>query len=272
MKDNIRWVIQSNLINDGDLQELRDGCTDIGVEYESVIVLPYSKQMPEFTIDDKINIYYGSTTFMYNLYEQLNAPIGLFYNHETYSMVNYMDKWGEYMLNCDAHIIKVGDFFKEDRDPEENVFIRPDGDGKEIDGQVKKFKDAVPWLERYLKYDNRLTLESNILVGPAYNLFKEWRLYIVNNEIVTASRYRKDFKLSKSSEDIPEEMLEFARERISEYSPHDSYAMDIASVHDGEYYIIECGCLNSVGFYHADIKKIVRKVSEYICTSKETIN
>jgi hypothetical protein len=28
---------------------------------------------------------------------------------------------------------------------------------------------------------------------------------------------------------------------------------DICSVHDGEYYIIECGCLNSVGFTVPDI-------------------
>jgi recombinational DNA repair protein RecR len=67
-------------------------------------------------------------------------------------------------------------------------------------------------------------------------------------------------------------MLEFARERITEYSPHDCFAMDIASVHDGEYYIIECGCLNSVGFYHADIKKLVKKISEYVCTKKELVN
>jgi hypothetical protein len=269
---NIRWIIQSNLTNENDLEELRQGCRDINVEFEDVIVMPMVKEMPKFTVDDKINIYYGSTTLMYNVYEQFDNPIGLFYDEETYSMANYMKQWGEYMLNCDAHIVRVGDFLKEERDPEEDVFIRPDGDGKELVGQVKKFKDIKIWLERYLKYDNRLTLDSNILVGPAYNLFKEWRLYIVDKEIVTASRYRKDFKLSKSSEDIPESMLEFARERISEYSPHDNFAMDIASVHDGEYYIIECGCLNSVGLYHADIKKIVKKISEHICTSKVLIN
>jgi hypothetical protein len=33
---------------------------------------------------------------------------------------------------------------------------------------------------------------------------------------------------------------------------------DICSVHDGEYYIIECGCLNSVGFTVPDISKLVK--------------
>jgi hypothetical protein len=35
-------------------------------------------------------------------------------------------------------------------------------------------------------------------------------------------------------------MLEFARQRIKEYTPHDKFAMDIASTDDGTYYIIEC--------------------------------
>lgn len=36
--------------------------------------------------------------------------------------------------------------------------------------------------------------------------------------------------------------------------------MDIALC-GGEYFIIECGCLNSVGFYDSDIHKIVEAVS-----------
>ena len=59
-------------------------------------------------------------------------------------------------------------------------------------------------------------------------------------------------------------MIKFVEDRISEYKPHDNFAIDIASTHDGEYYIIECGCLNSVGFYKSDIKEYVKSISEYI--------
>lgn len=51
-------------------------------------------------------------------------------------------------------------------------------------------------------------------------------------------------------------MLDFVRKRIAEYQPASAFAMDIALT-GGEYYIIECGCINSVGFYHGDIEKIV---------------
>jgi hypothetical protein len=41
---------------------------------------------------------------MNNIYKLLDKHKGLFYNHETFLMSNYIDKWGEYMLNCDAQV------------------------------------------------------------------------------------------------------------------------------------------------------------------------
>lgn len=115
-----------------------------------------------------------------------------------------------------------------------------------------------------MDYEGPLDMDSKILVGPAYNIHKEWRNYIVDGKVVSSSRYRKDFRLSKDSLDIPKEMITFVEERCKEYMPHETFAMDIASTHDGTYYIIECGCLNSVGFYSSDIKKIVKSVTEWI--------
>jgi hypothetical protein len=98
-----------------------------------------------------------------------------------------------------------------------NIFIRPNnGDGKRFDGQVIKFNDAVSFLNRTLSYESDLTENSKILSGPAYNINKEWRLYIVNGDIVSSSRYCENFRLSKSSIDIPDTML--ARQRIKEYT------------------------------------------------------
>ena len=59
-------------------------------------------------------------------------------------------------------------------------------------------------------------------------------------------------------------MLDLARARMAEYMPHENFAMDIASVHDGEYYIIECGCLNSVGLYHCDINKLFKSIVKWM--------
>jgi len=265
---NVRWVIQNNLIAENDLNQLQEACKHLGVEIEEVLIIPFSDELPEFTYN-KRNVYYGSTTFMNNLYDEL-TPDGLFYNSALFSMRNYIHQWGDHMLNSSSSIVKLEEIVHNTtwehwvKNPDEMIFMRPDGDGKEFDGQVGTFDDLKGMLERTLKYDGPLELDSLILISEAYNIHKEWRLYIVGGEIVTSSRYRKDFRLSKSSTDIPEDMLDFARDRMKEYMPHDNFAMDICSTHDGTYYIIECGCLNSVGFYHADIGKIVKAVTEWM--------
>lgn len=268
MTKKVRWVIQNNLIAENDLNQLQEACKEVGDEFQEVLVVPFSDELPEFTYHYN-NVYYGSTTLMNNLYQELH-PKGLFYDDRTFKMNNYFNRWGDYMLNYGAKVTEIHDFIYNSEwidwvsNEDEKLFIRPNGDGKEFDGQVGTFKDLKDMITRSILYEGPLSESSMIVVGKAYDIYKEWRLYIVGGEIITASRYRTNFKLSKSSTDIPKEMLTFAKEMIAKYKPHQNFAMDICSTHDGAYYIIECGCLNSVGFYDADIKKLVRAISEWM--------
>jgi hypothetical protein len=267
MENKIRWVIQNNLIAENELNQLQEACNDANAEFEEVLIIPFAYDLPKFKHDSN-NVYYGSTTFMNNIYRELK-PKGLFYDADRFSMSNYFNKWGNHMLNNGATVSTVAELLDSDSEyhtSNEVRFVRPDGDGKEFDGQTSTIPEIKEMLKRTLLYEGPLTRKSRIVVGSAYNIHKEWRLYIVGGRIVSASKYRENFKLSKSNLDIPKEMITFAEERIKEYTPHDNFAMDICSVHDGTYYIIECGCLNSVGFYHADIKEIVKAITEWMKT------
>lgn len=46
--------------------------------------------------------------------------------------------------------------------------------------------------------------------------------------------------------------------------------MDIGQNGD-DLYIIECGCMNSAGFYAADIDAIVNAVTEYVASGKHRV-
>lgn len=269
---NIRWVIQNNLIKENDYKEMQKACNDIGIEFQEVKILPFSKELPDFIEDDKINIYYGSTTFMYNLYQQKNKPTGLFFDESTFSIENYINKWGKYMLNSEAKITTFDDFCTENNADDSMWFIRPDADDKSFNGQVMSFKEIKDWSKNFQVFDNVILHgKTKIVVSEPYNIKKEWRNYIVDGKVVTSSLYRKDFRLNKSAIDIPTEMIQFVEDRCKEYQPHKIFAMDIALC-GGEYYIIECGCLNSVGLYACDIFKLVESVSGFVSNNlvKET--
>jgi len=258
---NIRWVVQTNLIAERDFREIEAACKTLNVEFEGVAVLPFSKELPVFTEDTKINIYYGSTTFMYNLYQQRRSK-GLFFDEATFSMQNYLNVWNGHMLNIGAKITTFDQFSQETHDPESLWFIRPDADDKSFAGEVMSFDRIRNWSSSFQGLEGvSLDGSTKILVGEPYNIRKEWRNFIVGGKVVASSLYRKDFRLSKSRQDVPEEMLAFVNARVNEYMPHCNFAMDIALCGDS-YYIIECGCLNSVGFYDADIPAIVEAISK----------
>lgn len=260
----VRWVIQNNLIAENDLNQIQNACKDMDVEFEEILVIPFSTEIPKFKQDEKTNIYYGSTTLMYNIYHQMNKPIGLFFDEITFSMENYLRVWGKHMLSSDAKITTFKEFSKESHSEDSIWFIRPNADDKSFNGEVRSFADIKSFITNSTKYDNViLTQDTKILVGPAYNIEKEWRNYIVDGKVISSSLYRKNFKLNKSRLDIPKEMITFVEERCKEYMPHKLFAMDIALC-DGEYFIIECGCINSVGFYAADINEIVKGITKWV--------
>jgi hypothetical protein len=187
---------------------------------------------------------------------------GLFFNPETFSIGNYIDRWGKHMLNYEASVTTFKELMSSKYDSQKLLFIRPNDDSKYFAGEVKRFAEIRDWYEKLKKIaDINLSLESKIIVSEPYNLKSEWRLWIVSKKVVTASKYREYFKLSKEP-GCPQEVVSFAEKRCQEYTPHDVFVMDICLSGD-DYYIIECGCMNGAGFYKADIDKIVKFVTEY---------
>jgi hypothetical protein len=262
----VRWIIQNNLISENDFTRMTDVCKELEIESQGILVIPFSPDIPEFIQDDKINVYYGSTTLMYNIYHKMNRPVGLFFDEEKFSMENYNNVWGDHMLNGpkDARITTFKEFSLENHPEDQDFFVRPDADDKSFSGDVRTFAEIKHLIEGSTKFENVILNENTkILVSTPYNIVKEWRNYIVGGKVVTSSMYRKNFKLHKDGNDIPEDMIKFVEDRCKEYMPHEIFVMDIALC-GGEYYIIECGCLNSVGLYHCDIKKLISSVTNYL--------
>ena len=259
--DNIQWVIQRNLTNTDDLKELVRGCEKIGVPYMEIDIIPFTDQLPDFD-KSRHSIFYGSTTMGQLVYKDSSLNKGFFFNQQSFSIENYFAKWGSHMLNYGALVTSFRELISKGYDADKLLFIRPDDDSKSFSGEVKKFSEIKSWYDRLRMFDNTsLSLDSKIVVSEPYHLRYEWRLWIINNKVVTASKYREDFKLKKER-GCPQEVIQFAEQRCLEYTPHDVFVMDICETGEN-YYIVECGCLNSAGFYHADIGAIVSSVTEY---------
>ena len=262
----VRWIIQDSNFAQKDRLQIVAACQQLNIPCIQIPVIPFAEHLPDFPHDNEYeSIYYGSTTMMDRIYRDFNHSLGLFYDHRTFSMENYVHQWDKFMLSSEAEFMSFAELEQRSYPSDKNLFIRPDADSKAFAGIVLEFGKIKEWYQKISKDDmHGLGPNTKIMVGPAYHIEKEWRNYIVNGKVVTSSTYRKNFQLYKSATDIPKAMLEFVEARCQEYQPHDVFAMDIAKCSgENEYYIIECGCMNSVGFYAADIFKYVEALSAY---------
>jgi len=258
----IRWVVQSNLTSVDDLNGLRTACIDNKVAFSEITIIPFSTSLPAFEFSP-CNIYYGSTTFNSLVYNNNDIRRGLFFDPVTFSMENYIAKWGKHMLNYDASITTFSELLQQPYASDRLLFIRPDDDSKSFSGEVKQFAAIREWYEKLKSISNiNLTAESKIIVSQPYSLKYEWRLWIVDKKVVASSLYRTDFRLTKEK-GAPPSVIAFAEERCKEYTPHDIFVMDICLCGEA-YFIVECGCMNGAGFYKADIDAIVRAVTSHV--------
>lgn len=257
----IQWVVQRNLTSKTDLESLQLSCEAAGVSFQGIDIIPFSSSLPVFDSSHR-SIFYGSTTLCSLVAADKQLQPGLFFDEARFSIENYFNKWGKHMLNYGAEVTTFAALMSREEAPDQLFFIRPDDDSKSFSGETKSFAAIKTWYDQLKMVENtNLTPDTPIVVSAPYNIQYEWRLWIVNGKVITASKYRTYFKLTKEA-GCPPEVIAFAESRCLEYSPHAVFVMDICLCGD-DFYIVECGCMNAAGFYKADVGAIVAAVSAW---------
>lgn len=262
----IQWVVQQNLTSQSDFIQIQEACRELGIGFVPVNIIPFTSELPVFDRSQR-SIIYGSTTFINLVYEEISLRKGLFFDQESFSFENYVDKWGQHVLNYGASIWSFQELIQNKQfAPDEYLFIRPNDDNKLFAGEVKRFSEIVDWC-RNLEENGTvgLSADTKFVLSKPYNIQYEWRLWIVNKKVIAASKYRESFKLKKE-EGCPPEVVSFAEERCLQYTPHDIFVMDICLRGD-EYFIVEYGCMNGAGFYSAKVGTIVKAVTDFVALS-----
>lgn len=260
----INWILQSNLTKPNVIEAIKSALTNPNESYQEVTVIPFSNEPPKIEFPNAFNIVYGSSTLMLNAYKNEILRKGLFYDSTKFQMSNYVNKWKEYLLNYDGQLISLGEIKYLKSKPKQKWFIRPNDDEKGFSGALIEFKKLNDWISDIAEYElPDINPESKAWISTPKSISKEWRLFIVDNKIVSSSRYMKNGELNIDSTDNPIPMINFAEDRIGEYRLEDVYVMDIAET-DNSFKIIECNCFNGTGFYNHNIKNIVTEVNKFV--------
>lgn len=264
---NLKWVIQNNLGKLEDHDKMIEACKKFNYLYESIQVIPFDDILPD--IDNKIpTIFYGSTNFINQIYKSNNWKIGTFFNSNAFKYTMYISQYNENMLNYISRIIKLKDLDKLNWKDDELYFVRPNNDLKEFAGEVMNFGQLKEWYNKLQDLNSLndskvlLNLDTQIIISEPFNISDEWRLFIVNGKVSSGSHYRSYMKLDVH-EDIPQSLIDYVEDMCKIWMPSQVFVMDVGMSND-KYYIIECNCFNSSGFYKSNIEKIIYDVSEYV--------
>ncbi len=208
---------------------------------------------------DLENVFVYGSVKLAKLAQQYKFKPGSFYggNH---SFEIYSKYYGENLLNFDSEISEFGKKLKWEIGEEK--FIRPSQDAKVFTG--KKFTE-IKWndfVEQTLNNKEKIPLnkDTKIQITQPKRIYKEARIWIVDGKVVTSSYYLFHGNI-EFEENVGINGINFAEKMAKIYEVADAFVMDICLTNEG-WKIVEINCVNSAGFYKADIEKLITALEE----------
>ena len=162
--------------------------------------------------------------------------------------LNYCDSY--FKLSCQLSTADLG------------KFIRSDSGWKVLTGQILDHALLSQINQRTHPY---VAPDDLLFLAPDQNIDREFRLWVMNDEIVAHSEYSWD-KDKEIKSSIPCEVLTFALKVITRFSPGVAYVMDIATLGalgHGGCRVIEYNGFSTSGFYDVDLERLLKAVEAY---------
>lgn len=255
----MQWILQEF----EDTKKLADTLDHLNIPYTWHKVIPFIGELtPEPNIvNSNAVIMFGSYT-LWRYAQSNNLKPGVFkikpFIHEKL--------WHPYLLNgVNAKLLTVRELPGKLSNDDKDWFIRPVNDSKEEPGRVRSANEIIELANKVLALDESeipdgsLQHNTKLMLTEPVSILQEWRIWIIQNEVVTYSLY-KEFGRVIYRYEIDEDALVFAK-RMAETNTNYSaaYVMDICRTDKG-LKIVETNCLNAAGFYSANLLDLVQAI------------
>lgn len=254
------WLIEKELKHPVNDKKLLQALKDLNIDFKEVIKRPFESINVSKWPHKDFDFVYVSTNVLLDLKDKIK---GIYFNENNFSYKAWSLNYGDKLFNNpnESIITSFENVNISSLDDKNYYFVRPVKDLKSFSGTVLSINELNLFVNevKNKKYSD-LNNDVEIIIAPAYKIEKEWRCFIVDKKVSTASLYKKNGNLSISRKNIPEDMLSFAQDVAKIWSPEKIFTLDIGLL-AGSYYIIEAQCANTSGFYDCDIHKLVSDIN-----------
>ena len=249
----MHWVLQQNLHQERGHDDLIAALARAGLPYSEHKVIPFIGQI-EPDVSPAGPVIVMGTYSMRRVADRKGWTPGCF----DVGAVPYAEQvrhWGPLLLNADATVCSFGSAHP----TIDQFFIRPTADSKYFAGTVMSISELSDWQHKVVGLGEDdgtgLRSETEILWCAPKQIDAEYRLWVIDGKVVTASLYRRNFKPWMSA-DVEDGAIAFGNAVASVWSPLRAFVLDVCRVGD-DWKIIEINTLNASGFYAADLNKLV---------------
>jgi ATP-grasp domain-containing protein len=252
------WIVQTNVEPESTSPAaLRRACSALRSPFHEISVVAGAATLPEMPRVDGPVVFHGRTTLILRALEHPAWRRGIFFDPATFQHRAYVAAYGQSMLNADAQILSWESFLREDRAPDEQIFVKPNDDLKHFTGQVLRFSECADLYRALRRAPRPVEPTSEIVAGRPREVDAEWRLFIVDGAFVAGSMYRPS-----GDANLPGELIRWAEDIVSRWTPASVFVLDVARV-DASWKVVECNCFNGSRFYAANVERLVTAISEH---------
>lgn len=259
----MHWIIEDNKESETN-QKIIKALEELNIKYSTHKIVPIAGEiLGELPNNSEKVTCYGAYS-MRNYLRNNNFYPGT-YDLEPFDFTVQKEYWGERMLNFDSEVLKFKDIKQWPND--EVRFLRPIQDSKVFSGNIFEWEEFKEWQDAVVllghDYGDTLSSETLVQIASPKNIYKEFRVWVVNGVVVETSQYRENLRLkTKPNEHTPLEVIDYVKECTEIWNPHDVFVVDIALLKNGDKKVIEINTFNAAGFYKADVKKIIFAIEE----------
>lgn len=269
------WLVQSSGLRktDATIRKLLSGLESMGNTWSDFGLIPFTTELTNWeNIPAEPVFMHTSTKGVRILTEGTATPTeifagaseeqaqqlfdrckaGIFYDTNRFDMAEYLPHLRRHMVNGNAKFVKLEELMS--MKFSRPMFVKPTSDLKLFTGGILPadtlFSDYIE--QQTIDGLFHKSMDSTALVGDLVELLAEYRFFVVAGKVVSWSQYRK-FGKQAWVRDIPQYVVDAAKNMARIYSPARCFTMDLAITGNLELRIVEYNCINCSGHYEADI-------------------
>lgn len=273
----MHYLIQHNLFRDNHQERLLETLVKYNLPFTLVKIFPFINkivdvndvpttpyevtELPDLLVSDPNNVFVFGGVKMARIAHLNNwKPGSMFNENHDYSV--YSQHYKENLLNCDSIVQPISKQIDWDR---LEYFIRPTQDSKSFTGKVFNKIEWEEFIENQLhNYRSESFNEATLIqIAIPKLIYKEYRFWVVNGEIVTGSSYPVNFNIDYI-DPIEDSAVEFAQRMVDTFQIAKAFVIDVCLTDNG-WKIVELNCINHAGFYKSNIGKIIESLENYFC-------